>query len=200
MRAAFIVIVLLALMWPHYLRAEDGAVGVLKEILTANFNDDIPSRWGKIHYRDGKGRIVGDCDCSEPRENFYADYDPIVIVSGWSVGELKTISPTKMKIPVQFTVLARTQGRGDDRAFIPMQPPEQEAVTYQVWRVKGKWKVVDEPLPRVSVNSVRKDIEIQLEDLTSTLDKLPDRDDIRQEFENYKKQLIVIYSLNENKQ
>jgi hypothetical protein len=192
MRVAFIIVCLLSWVWPSFCQAEEPYIAVLQSILDADFKNDNPARWGKIYYPDGKGNIVGDCDCSEPRENFYLNYDTFDVVSSWKLGEPKLISKSKVKIPVQFVMLAHSRGRGNDRVFFPLHPPEEEVFIYDVWRIKGKWMVVDKNIPKTNLKLILDDISSNIKEYTTLTIKEPDRLYFKQSLNSYTNQLNAL--------
>ncbi len=81
------------------------------------------------------------------------------------------------------------------RKIIPLPAPQEEIVDYRIWKIKGQWKLVDPPLPRVSVSSPFEFMHHNIRDEEEVLVKSPERDDLRRNMESYKEQLKVLESL-----
>lgn len=132
----------------------------LSKIVDKDFDGDGSYRVGKVIFTDNRQSVIGDCDCSTPRELFYALYDPIVIVTDWKILEVENATPENATISVRYHVLAATKGQGDytnndrQREIEPLTLPRDEIVTYHMHLKDDEWLVVDPPLPRVGVDNL----------------------------------------------
>lgn len=207
MRNVVMLLAVLAALVPGRIMAEETPSEFLSALLKEDFVSEGTSRYNKDYYTDGKGDIVGDCDCSEPRGLFVPWQDPVVFVAAeWKLNGLRMETPSKAIITVYFSVLARTEGRRGYivrngvpiqiyRKIIPLPSPEEETVVYRVWKIKGHWKLVDPPLPRISISSPIKEILYNINKDKEILAESPDRDDLRNELQSYQEQLRVLKAL-----
>lgn len=91
--------------------------------------------------------------------------DPLYIVSAYKIIDIK-IGKKQAVASVEYVRLARTEGFGHlDRKIIP-DYNEQDVVLLNLVYEKGKWKILDPPLPRISKDALYKyfmDTKIRLE-------------------------------------
>ncbi len=147
--------ILLALL-PVPSIAADGPEAFLSALLTSDFAGDSFPRHDNVLYTDDKGPTLGDCDCSEPRENFYPMDEPVVLVTAWRITGVDMQTRTKALVTVRYRVVASIEGWADkhNRKVIPS--PHEEDMVYKVWRRKGRWLWVDPPpVPRIGFWAVR---------------------------------------------
>jgi hypothetical protein len=158
---------------------------VLSAILAVEYGGDTPQS-SDIYFttpdpEDGPG-----CDCIWPREQYSILEDSLVVISDWAILKTHRLSARKVTIDVKFHNIAVTKGENIDhepevrygeptpvkpetsRQLLPLEPPVDEVVSYQVWKRKGGWKLVDPPPPRVGlkaliqayVNDIKQDTDI----------------------------------------
>lgn len=145
------------------LAADFSAEAFLKDILSREFDGDHMARRSQVYYTDGKPAFVGRGDGVKPRESWDLD-DDLNLVTSWAVVGVHSISAEKRAFDVRFHVAggSRAQNFGSERipyrqhlSSLPEQQivlpadPFDEIVTYKVWLRKGRWRLVDSPLPRV---------------------------------------------------
>ena len=180
-------ITLLLMFWIMPLRAEDDPATFLSGMLNADFTYDLPYRWGKIYYQDDLGNVVGDCDCSEPRENFSLTWDPYIIVKDWRIKDVLMVTPDKALITVHFTVLGWTLYQAESLDINPSLPPKDNTVEYRIWRINGKWQLVDPPQPRVGLAPIVSEIDWRIDHGKKSVAEYPDREDFVKNLEKLKR-------------
>ena len=79
-----------------------------------------------------------------------------MIVSDWKSIAQYNYGPSKFCVDVQFTLLARSKGKGlpswksnNARKFVALDSPTFETVRYCAVAIDGQWMLVDPPIPRV---------------------------------------------------
>lgn len=118
--------------------AAEGAADFLSGLLATDFDGDCIPRHDNVFYTDGKAE-VGDCGCSEPRENFAADQSALIIISRWRVVGTRMETRTKAVVTVESRVIATAEGQNEKRRIVPLPQPQDEVVEYRVWQRKGRW-------------------------------------------------------------
>ncbi|MGZ3274234.1 MAG: hypothetical protein ACXU8Z_10760 [Caulobacteraceae bacterium] len=158
--------------------AKDSPEAFLSQILAHDFHGDGAFRVGMVRWTQEAG-TVGDCGCSTPREAFLATLSPIEIVSDWKLVGPASSKPTDTAFIVRYRLIGLTKGEGDwsngpnQRRIVPLGKPRDEEVTYRVKWVKGHWKLVDPPLPRVGVKSLVLLVQQDTDRLAKTISNLP---------------------------
>jgi hypothetical protein len=195
MRKLALLMVLVFLV-PRSLLAADGPTEFLARLLASDFNGDHDLRRDNILYTDGVYHS-GDCDCAEPRSNFYPQEEPLTIVSSWRVIGLRMETRNKALVKVRFRTLATAQDYGEDRRIEAYPAPRDDDVTFRVWRRKGRWLWVDPPgRPWVGLDAVERTTEKWKTDLENVYKiASAERDDLPRAIELYKAQLIALKAL-----
>jgi hypothetical protein len=105
-------------------------------------------------------RIPEDADV---REAYDAKTDNIIIISDWHLVKVEMLSATSALATAHFRVVAETKlglvHLHDDisqfeRTILPLPEPREEDVTYPLRLKKGRWFLVDPPLPRVNASEI----------------------------------------------
>lgn len=79
--------------------------------------------------------------------------DPLYVVSAFKILDIK-IEKKKAVVTVEYFRLAKTEGFGHlDRKIIP-DYNEHDIMTLNLIYEKGKWKIIDPPLPRISKDAL----------------------------------------------
>jgi hypothetical protein len=159
----------------HPALAVDRPEAFLSSILAADFGGNDLGRRDKVFYTDGKGPEVGDCGCTEPRENFYVNDDEIIVVADWQIGEIRRSGKAAV-VTARFHVLAtpvmsrdvNASGAWSEvRIFVAATPPREELVSYRLRLRHGHWILLDPPPPRidihVAIRELRKEIALEEE-------------------------------------
>lgn len=172
----------------------------LSNILATDFAGRSTPRRHNVFYTDGKimvGAEEGGCDCGgEPRENFYPDGAPLIVVSRWQVIATRMENPAKARVTVRYQVLATAQGQSSDRKILPLPAPRDEEVTYRVWRRHGKWLWVDPPdLPYVGYDAVLAAVRDETASLTEDVQKFPNIRELPERARLYQEQLTTLEAL-----
>ena len=159
------------LLAPLPAAAAGGAADFLARLLATDFDGDCIPRHDNVFYTDGKAE-VGDCGCSEPRENFAADQSALIIISRWRVVATRMETRTKAVVTVESRVIATAEGQSEKRKIVPLPQPRDEVVEYRVWRRRGRWLWVDPPeLPRVGLEAVRQAVAKDIQERDEVLAK-----------------------------
>lgn len=164
-------------------------------LVAADIAGAFVHRYGHVLYTDGK-QDVGDCGCSMPREAFFADGDPLIIVTRWQVVATRMQSPTKALVTVRYRTIATAEGQEDQRKIVPV-PPRDEDVTYRLRQRKGRWVWVDPPpRARVGYQAVRDAVAKKADEFSDLLIKTdPSREDWRRALAGYRDELAALDAL-----
>lgn len=137
----------------------DGPEEFLSNVVKFDFQGDPAPRANRVTFSRKsaqaayqKARAVAD----QIPEIYSLDYDPLVIVSGWKPITPHSYGPSKFCLDVQFTLLARSKGKGLPswrsslaRKFVVLKSSSIETVRYCAVAINGQWMLVDPPIPRV---------------------------------------------------
>jgi hypothetical protein len=157
---AFMLPLLCALVISLPAVAEPSPQESLAAILQHDFEGDGGFRIGKAIFTSGPCSWVGDPSCTEAREYFKADADPIEVVTNWEFAGAGIVTPEKAILPVRFVAISETmdyiESRTHFRHLKPLAAPREVTVTYHLKRRGEEWVLVDPPLPRAGLSAVNR--------------------------------------------
>lgn len=125
----------------------------LQSVLVSDFKGEPDGRLDHTLYTTPARHEVG-----PKREVYILEVDPLVIVASWHIGKPRMLGAQEAEFPVDFRVLAVTDGAGVPSWFRPqgrelraVASPKTESITYRLKYASGHWNLIDPPEPRVGV-------------------------------------------------
>jgi len=120
--------------------------------------------------------------------------DSLIIVNSYLIQEVKKLK-NKYEIKVRISQVAVTSGEGDlNRVIIKNQKFDKEVIYYVIHKLNG-WRVVDPPLPIISIDSLISSYKSYIVEYKKFIDKPQTSEPQKQQYKAYLNSLAVLENI-----
>ena len=126
-----------------------GARIVVEHFCQAEFDGRLDIRLDTVKYSQTRLIKERKRDPDFAGRVIYCDNDPLRVVASFRI-EATTSHGAQASVWVSFRQLASTRGDGQEERVMMPDPKAKDLVRYDLRNLRGKWWIINPPIPRVS--------------------------------------------------